>query len=80
MFIPVAVETYGAWGTQGLKLIKDIGRKIKGVTGENRSTFYLCQNISVAIQKGNAACIMGTVPTSEGLEGIFDLVDHSTGD
>ena len=80
MFIPVAVETYGAWGSQGLKLIKDIGRKIKGVTGENRSTFYLFQNISVAIQKGNAACIMGTVPTSEGLEGIFDLVDHSTGD
>ena len=77
LFIPVVVETYGAWGPQGLKLIKDIGRKIRDVTGEKRSTFFLSQSISIAIQKGNAACLMGTVPNSEGLEGVFDFVDHS---
>ena len=71
------METYGAWGPQGLKLIKDIGRKIRDVTGEKRSTFFLSQSISIAIQKGNAACLMGTVPNSEGLEGVFDFVDHS---
>ena len=26
-FVPIATETYGAWGPQGLKLIKEIGKK-----------------------------------------------------
>ena len=44
------------------------------VTGEKRSTFFLSQSISIAIQRGNAACIIGTAPSSEGLEEIFDYV------
>ena len=77
-FVPVAVETFGAWGSQGLKLIKEIGRKICDVTGEKRSTFYLLQNISMAIQRGNAACIVGTVPVSDGLEEVFDFVENTS--
>ena len=69
---------FGAWGSQGLKLIKEIGRKICDVTGEKRSTFYLLQNISMAIQRGNAACIVGTVPVSEGLEEVFDFVENTS--
>ena len=75
-FVPVAVETFGAWGSQGLKLIKEIGRKICDITGEKRSTFFLLQNISMAIQRGNAACIIGTVPVSEGLDEVFEFVEH----
>ena len=33
-FIPVGMETYGAYGPQGLKLLKTIGRKICEVMGE----------------------------------------------
>ena len=33
-FVPVGVETYGAFGPQGLKLLKNIGKKICEVTGE----------------------------------------------
>ena len=76
-FVPVCVETFGAWGSQGLKLVKEIGKLIQDVTYEKRSTFYLLQNISMAIQRGNAACIVGRVPASEGLDKVFDLVDHS---
>ena len=76
-FVPVAVETFGAWGSQGLKLMKEIGRKIREVTGEKRSTFFLLQNISMAIQRGNASCVIGTVPVSEGLEEVFEFVDHN---
>ena len=76
-FVPIAVETFGAWGSQGLKLIKEIGRKIQDVTGEKRSTFYLLQNISMAIQRGNASCVIGTVPVSEGLDEVFDFVEHN---
>ena len=75
--MPIAVETFGAWGSQGLKLIKEIGRKIQDVTGEKRSTFYLLQNISMAIQRGNASCVIGTVPVSEGLDEVFDFVEHN---
>ena len=43
-------------------------------TGEKRSAFYLFQSISIAIQRGNASCVLGTVPQSEGLEEIFEFV------
>ena len=38
---------------------------------------YLLQNISMAIQRGNASCVIGTVPVSEGLDEVFDFVEHN---
>ena len=75
-FIPVGAETYGSLGPQGLKFLKDIGKRIKEVTGEKLSTFYLMQNISMAIQRGNAQCVIGTAPTSSGLDGLFEFSIH----
>ena len=75
-FVPIGIETFGAWGQEGHKLVKEIGKKLKEVTGEPRSTFYLTQRISVAIQRGNSSCVQGTVPTTEGLDEIFEFVDH----
>ena len=43
--IPIAIETFGAWGTEGLAFIKTIGQKIQHLTGNNRATFYLFQSI-----------------------------------
>ena len=60
-FVPIGVETFGSWGPEGLKLIKAIGQKVKEATGERRSTFFLSQSISIAIQRGNASCVLGTV-------------------
>ena len=79
-FVPIAAETFGAWGPQGRKIIKEIGKKVQEATGEKRSTFYLFQSISTAIQRGNAACVIGTAPTSEGLEQVFEFVEHSSED
>ena len=73
-FVPVGAETYGAFGPEGLKLLKKIGSKIREATGEKRSTFFLIQSISMSIQRANAACIIGTAPSSEGLEGLYDFV------
>ena len=73
-FIPVAAETYGAFGLQGLKLLKSIGRKIQEATGERRSKHFLL--ISMAVQRANAACVMGTAPASDGLEGLFEFFLH----
>ena len=77
-FVPVAVETFGSWGSSGLKLIKEIGKKLKEVTNEQRSTFFLSQNISIAIQRGNASCVMGTAPRTEGLDSIYYYIDHNS--
>ena len=73
-FVPVGIETYGAYGPQGLKLVKQIGKKIQDATGEKLSTFYLFQRISIAIQRGNAQCVQGCVKDrSSGLEGLFNF-------
>ena len=71
-FVPVGIETYGAYGPQGIKLVKQIVKRIQDATGEKLSTFYLFQSISMAIQKGNAQCVTGCVKyRSSGLEGLF---------
>jgi hypothetical protein len=73
-FVPVGIETYGTYGPQAMKLITKIGKKIQEATGEKRSTFYLKQRISIAIQKGNAQCVRGChKKDSPGLEGLFNF-------
>ena len=71
--IPIAIETFGAWGTEGLCFIKNIGQKIKQLTVNKRSTFFLFQSISMAIQRGNAASIFGTVKPGKKLDEIYYL-------
>ena len=56
------------------KRVIKIGKKVMEETGEKRSSFYLFQNISIAIQRGNASCVLGTIPHSEGLDEIFEFV------
>ena len=71
--VPIAVETLGSWGHEGQNLINCIGKKIQDITGEKRSTFYLFQSISMAIQRGNAASVLGTAKTGKKLDEIFYL-------
>ena len=72
--MPVGIETYGAYGPQGLRLVKQIGKKIQDATGEKLSTFCLLQRISTAIQRGNAICVTTSVKEqSSGLEGLLNF-------
>jgi hypothetical protein len=75
-FWPVAVETLGALGDEASALFRDIGQRIAIVTGEPRSYQFLMQRLSVAVQRGNAACITGTVPTALGLDSIFFICSN----
>ena len=72
--IPVATETFGSWGQIGLKFVKDIGTRIAEATGEKRSKYYLFQSISIAIQRGNVASVLGTTPHTDKLDEIFDFM------
>ena len=73
-FIPVAIETFGAWGQEGLKFIKEIGKKITQRAQEKNSTTHIIQAISMAVQRGNAASIMGTLGPQKKLDHYFDIV------
>ena len=69
--MPVAVETFGAWAPMGLKFVKEVGSRITETTGEARAKEYLFQSISIAIQRGNAASVAGTVPSAKKLDEVY---------
>ena len=70
-FTPVAVETLGAFGEEAAAFFQDLGHRITAVTSEPRSLQFLLQRLSVTLQRGNAACVIGTVSPSHGLDEIF---------
>ena len=76
-FVPICAETLGLWGPQGLALIKMIGKKLSAATGDPRSTFYLFQKLTMAVQRGNSQSILGTQLTRKGLEEVFDFECHN---
>ena len=63
-FVSFAVETSGVWGEGAQELVSEIGRRITAVNKDVRATCFLRQRISVAIQRGNTACVLGTFPST----------------
>jgi hypothetical protein len=66
----------GPWGDEAKKIINEIGQKIQKITNESRSTSYLSQRISIAVQRGNAASVLGRTEDSSNdkLEEIFYIL------
>ena len=60
-FTPVAIETSRVFGPKSLLFVRELGRRIARVTGEVKSTNYLVQRLSVAVQRGNSAAVLGTM-------------------
>ena len=44
------------------------------VTHEHRAFDFLMQRVSVALQRGNAACILGTLASNKDLDAIYYLI------
>ena len=70
-FTPIAIETLGPWGPDAFSFIKELGRRLSLSTGDPRSGPFLKQKISIAIQRGNACCISGSLPRSPDLSECF---------
>ena len=62
IFTPIAVETLGAWGPPALAICAEIGGSIGARTGDPRATSFLRQRMDIAVQRGNAAAVVGTFP------------------
>ena len=60
-FVPVVIETLGTWGTAGLAFVNEVGRRIFSVSGDPRAASFLRQRLSMAVQRGNAASVLGTL-------------------
>src|SRR5208282_5240566 len=76
IFYPLGLETFGTWGPAAKELISAIGSRIKERTGEPRSSEFLRQRISIELQRGNAASVLGTIPSTRGLDEVFLLLAY----
>ena len=72
-FTPLGFETIGHWGPSTIEFVGELGRLLAHTTGEPRSTAFLRQRLSVAIQRGNAAAVRGTVPAGGEFSELFNL-------
>ena len=67
-FIPIGAETLGPFGPHAVQFLEDLGNKISQINGERCSKSFLFQSIGIAIQRGNASCVMGTTGSMGKLE------------
>jgi hypothetical protein len=54
----------GTFGEEALKLVRNPGGQLRASSGDGRETSWLMQRISLAIQRGNVASILSTIPPS----------------
>ena len=53
----MAIESLGAVGPLTMAFLKDLGRKIKLRTGEEKAYQYLLQQLSIVVQRGNCVSV-----------------------
>ncbi len=69
---PFAVETLGSCGDEALQRVRELGGRLRAASGDAQETTWLTQRISVAIQRGNAASVLATMPpTAKNLDNIY---------
>ena len=68
IFEPFGVETLGPWGPGAHLVFKSLSKRLVDATRDQNAGVYLAQRISIAIQRGNAASMLGTLPIGGGLE------------
>ena len=71
IFTPIAVETLGTWGPEALDFVTDVGGRLAAATGDPRSSAFLKQRISLAVQRGNAVCFKQSLPVGTDFSEIF---------
>ena len=60
-FVPVAVETCVTFGPQTGEFFRELGQLVRRATLEPNAYEYLVQKFSVAVQRGNAASVLGSL-------------------
>ena len=68
LFTPVAIETLGAFGQEARSFLRELAHRMSLSTGEPQSHQFLIQRVAVAVQRGNAASILGSVMARDNLD------------
>lgn len=61
IFSPFAFETFGPAGKQTKTFINDICKRLRDASGSKQLGVYFKQQISLCIQRGNVASVLGTM-------------------
>ena len=69
---PIGFETMGSWEAGAKAFLTDVGHRVKQATGK-RAMEFLRQRVSIGIQRGNAASVMGTVDNAKDISNRFLL-------
>ncbi len=67
-FSPLGFETLGSWGTEARRVVSTIGKLMSEQTCDPRSSAFLYQRVSIEIQRGNAYCVLGSLPRNREIE------------
>ena len=59
-FVPVAIETAGVFGPETMDFMRELGSRLQLASADRNSFTYLIQRLSVAVQRGNAASVLGS--------------------
>ena len=74
IFQPVALEVQGSLGESSEIIITRLCKMLCRSHGDQRVGSFLNQRISMALQIGNAACVLGTVSDRDAFENIYYIV------
>ena len=61
----MVVETLGVFGKEVCNFFREVAQRIKSATEELLAHQYLVQRISVAVQRGNAAAVLGCIGVAD---------------
>lgn len=75
LFVPFAVETMGPWCDEAIRFFDELAKRIAIKTNEPRSGTFLRQRLSIAIQRGNAAAVMGTFRSNDKMDEIYYILN-----
>ena len=65
-----------SWGVGARAFLTDVGSRVKQATGSPRVMEFLRQRVSIEIQRGNAASVMGTVDNAKDWSAFFYYLRH----
>ena len=60
IFQPIAVKNLCPINISAMEFLSELGRRLSGLTGEERESAYLFQHVSVSIQRFNSVLLHGT--------------------
>ncbi|GBP48668.1 hypothetical protein EVAR_103033_1 [Eumeta japonica] len=78
LFTSIACKTAASQGREAKSFIRELCKRLKDKEENPRSEFYLLQTLSVAIERDNAASVIGTSGPTQTRGGIFVSVVSQT--